>query len=78
MITEKSIDKYKEMFPEDECFYGEPSSLVYISHGEDTYGQPEDETNDIFMDRLVRCKKAGRNLFLEEWDVENIEEDVDY
>ena len=44
---------------------GEPS--VHFPNG-DAFVAPHDETMEAFLDRIERSKKAGRNLFFEEWE----------
>jgi len=67
MIPVECLEAYWEAYPDDECFYLEPSVDVIIGTADKSYEQPEGETKDIFMDRLKRSKEAGRNLFYEEW-----------
>ncbi len=71
MITSDCILKYQEQFNTYQCAYYEPSTppLVFIedSNGK-AYIQPENETDEIFLDRLERSITAGENLFFKEWD----------
>jgi hypothetical protein len=69
LISHKAIDAYRKVFPGDNCAYGEPGSLVFVEPegSDDAYLQPCDETEAIFLDRIERSRKAGRNLFCEEW-----------
>ena len=46
----------------------EPTQLtVYFENTDESYAWPEGETEAKFLDRIERSKKAGRNLFKEEW-----------
>lgn len=78
MIHPDSILKYHEAFPEDACGYAVPSSLVAIDSHVDqrTFISPIDEDDETFIDRIERSKEAGRNLFYEEWEEEEMEEGV--
>lgn len=69
MISEDAIMRYREAFPESDCFYGEPSEYVIVTFGSDapSHIQPEDETEKQFLERIERSKQAGKNLFEEEW-----------
>lgn len=67
-----TILKYREQYPEDGCAYLEPSNFVFVDNGEKVLLNPRDETDEIFLDRLERSKRAGRNLFYEEWTDEFI------
>lgn len=68
MIHEESMYKYREQYPEEECFFWEPSCNLCIvnADGEERLS-PTYETDEEFLDRLERSKQAGRNLFYEEW-----------
>lgn len=79
MLTDTCIEKYREQYPLDDCFYGEPNDLIMISNDENvTVIQPIDETEAVFLDRLERSKKAGKNLFFEEWNRFEYEEGMLY
>lgn len=77
-IPHESIEKYLELYAEDSCGYGEPSDRVLIEHGERCVIQPREETNEVFLDRIERCRKTGENLFLKEWPEFQYDEEVDY
>lgn len=76
MISEKSIDQYSKQFPDDYCGHMEPSDTVIIEDADgNCYEQPKNETDESFIDRLLRSKTAGKNLFYTEW--EPYDEDFD-
>ena len=69
MISPESMHKYKEVFG-TRCVYHEPGyGEVWVKDAETgkAYISPIDETDEIFLDRINRSIKAGRNLFYEEW-----------
>lgn len=81
MISSKSIDLYRRQYPEDEIINVIPSCFCSISNADRTMHvrEPYDgEADEIFLDRLERSKKAGKNLFFEEWEEEKIKEGVLY
>ena len=61
------VDLYQQQYPDDDCGFMEPDDYINIESGGRCVEQPEEETIESFIDRLERSKKAGRNLFLEEW-----------
>lgn len=79
MLSDKCIDIYEEQYPEDDCGYGEPGDKILIS---DNKGhlviEPENETDETFMERLKRSKECGRNLFYEEWVPFKYKDGVEY
>lgn len=78
MLSSKSIFEYRKQFPMDSCFFNEPGSGVLIESKskQKAFISPADETDEMFLDRLTRSKKVGRNLFYEEW--ETFEYNSDY
>ena len=71
MISGKCLTAYMEMYPENEY----PKSIMHylmcdgrlsIATGTTPRIQPDDETDETFMERLSRCTPE-RNVFLEEW-----------
>lgn len=69
MITPARINDYYSVFPKDSCAFLEPGNDLYIVSKETGIGyiSPKDEDDSIFLDRLERCKKDGKNYFYEEW-----------
>ena len=70
MLTSKSLWEYRRQFNTNKCFFAEPGNQIMILDEEtDNYHiSPFDETDEIFMDRLERCKKEQQNLFFKEWE----------
>lgn len=67
-----ALEEYCELFP-DYCMVLSIGSGRLITRLEDDpnsqrYISPPDENEDSFRDRLERSKKAGKNLFLDEWE----------
>lgn len=77
IISRECLQAYREAFPESDCFYGEPSSLVVVQEtdSEEAHIQPESETEAQFLGRIQRSKSEGRNLFYEEWPLLDYEPD---
>ena len=75
MISITVWKQYKAEFPSDHISYTALDDIVRIQHGKESWIEPEGETEDTFLDRIVRSKKTGRNLFCEEWDKEEWDED---
>lgn len=70
MISGTALKAYRETFSNSRCFHLETSTMLLIEkpgRKGKTYRQPSDETEEQFLDRIERSKKAGRNLFYEEW-----------
>lgn len=69
-LSSKSIFEYRKNFPSDSCFFNEPGSgiLIESKSKQKAFISPPDETDEIFLNRLIRCKETGRNLFYEEWE----------
>lgn len=79
MLTPKCIYEYRKQYPQDRCFYMEPSDIVIIINNKDKkYRQDIKETDIEFFDRLERSKKTGENLFYKEWEKFDFIEGVDY
>ena len=78
ILSEECLKLYKDMYPDDYIAYFVPSHEVIIESGDITYMQTSEETDEMFIDRLERCKSAGRNLFYEEWELFEFEDGVDY
>lgn len=70
MLTSECVWAYREQFNSNECIFAEPSNNIMITDKDSnkSYISPHDETEKIFMDRLVRCEREQRNLFFEEWE----------
>lgn len=69
MLSTKCVFEYRNQFPSDKCYFGEPGSQILIENGETAFISPFNETDKIFFDRLKRSREVGRNLFYEEWDI---------
>ncbi len=68
-MRDSMISAYEEAFPNSKVCFLMPSgdlSVVDFDNNRE-YRMPEDETEDIFMDRIRRSQEKGRNLFFEEW-----------
>ncbi len=78
-MTSESIEKYRKMYPNDGIGF-EISGGVSVERESDGAGfrGDENESDEVFLDRLERSKKAGRNLFYEEWEPFEYEDGVDY
>lgn len=73
MISKKCIAAYWQQYPDGAIGYKEPGTKLSVEENETlkAYVAPENETDDVFMDRLRRSKESGRNLFFEEWEEDN-------
>lgn len=72
MIQWSSIQQYRKQYPDDSCAYdavGYGEVLIKCSETGQIYKSPLQETDEVFLDRLSRCRTANRNLFYEEWQV---------
>lgn len=80
MISYSSILKYRDLYPNDFCAYGEPSDNVLISNNEtgESFVSPSDETDEVFLDRINRCKESNKNLFYDEWEKFEYKEGIIY
>lgn len=69
MLTEKSLEAYREQFHTNGCMFAEPGCNLMVKDAATgkAYISPCDETDEIFADRLERCKLENRNLFFKEW-----------
>lgn len=77
-LSKKCIDLYRAQYPGDHCGFEVPSGHFMIETGDTMYIQPENETKEAFMHRLERSRKAGRNLFYEEWETFEYDDDCEY
>lgn len=70
MLTEKNVYAYRKYFDTDNCAFAEPGNQIMVLNEETNiyHVSPPDETDEIFMDRLERCKKENKNLFFDEWN----------
>lgn len=71
MISWDNIVKYREQFNTNRCAYLEPDTLARVgveTEDGNTYIQPINETDDVFVNRLERSKIANENLFFKEWE----------
>lgn len=78
---DKCYDEYKKIYKHPHvCGFLEPSDDFSVSNEdtEKTYIMPENETLEAFLDRIERSKKAGKNLFYEEWEEFHYKEGVLY
>ena len=77
MIGIECIKKYKEIYPDDLCFYAEPGNQLIIENKslQKTFISPQDENETAFLVRLRRCADDGHNYFYDEW--EKYEENAD-
>ena len=80
MISYSCILKYRDAYPNDYCAYVEPSDNVLVCDNNNAISvvSPPDETDEAFMDRLSRSKKAGENLFYKEWKTFEYEKGMIY
>lgn len=77
-LKDECIDAYWEQYPEESCVRGEPGDELIVSVNETDYIQPNNETNEMFMNRLERSKERGKNLFAEEWERFEYDPGCDY
>ena len=79
-LSHNCLIAYHKQFPKGDCGFDDPSGKVGITDPKnDTYYlQPDGETDESFMDRLERSKKAERNLFYKEWKPFEYEQGCDY
>lgn len=66
-LNDACMFAYRKQYPRDACGFDEGTGYMAIEHRDTVYAQPEDETNESFMERLERGRQEGRNLFYEEW-----------
>lgn len=67
MISASCIFRYRKQYPNDRCFFSEPSSLVMIETKEQSFISPFAEDDKIFLERLERSKEHNHNFFYDEW-----------
>ena len=78
MISSKCWLKYMELFKTSSpMFYHVNDGSLMIEADGRTLIQPENETDESFMERLNRCTKE-HNVFLEEWEEFKYEPDCIY
>lgn len=78
MISESSLRLYEESGLEGQCMFVLPSCKPMIGFPDGlTYEAPWTETDEEFLDRIDRSKKVGRNLFREEWELDEISQGID-
>lgn len=79
-LSDRCLEAYWKQYPKGTCSRGEPGEAVFVSAKGKTYIQPDDETEDSFLDRLKRSKDQGENLFFSEWPQvpEDDEDDLCY
>lgn len=70
MLTSKSLWEYRKQFDTNKCVFAEPGNQIMVLNETTNtyYVSPPDETDEIFMNRLERCKKENKNLFFDEWN----------
>ncbi|MBP1545190.1 MAG: hypothetical protein J6A37_01150 [Oscillospiraceae bacterium] len=80
MLTSNCIDEYRNFFDTTLCAFCEPSDkiMVFCEETHTWYISPTNETDEMFKDRINRCKEEKRNLFFEEWEIFNPNVDVIY
>lgn len=80
MLTSKCIWAYRDFFNNNDCAFAEPGNQIMILNSVtgDCYLSPFNETDEIFFDRIERCKREQRNLFFEEWKPINYEKEKIY
>ncbi len=78
-ISDKCIDAYREQYPDDDCGIDECFGDVIICRAEDDvcFYNPKREDDEIFMDRLRRSQRLGKNLFYQEWKIFEYPENAD-
>jgi len=77
MISREALEQYSAVYPNDDIGYSNPDGLVMITIDGEDYIQPEDELETDFLARLARSKREGKNLFVDEWEREEIDADDD-
>ncbi|MEE3450908.1 MAG: hypothetical protein VZR27_09500 [Acutalibacteraceae bacterium] len=80
MISAKCIFKYREQYPNDRCYIGEPGSRVMIDSksSNKTFISPSNEDDKTFLERLEKSKQHNHNYFYEEWKTFQYEKDMMY
>ena len=77
-LSDKCVELYRDQYPEDCCGFLVPGCCFKIENEDAMYIQPENENDELFIDRLKRSKMAGRNLFYEEWETFEYDDDCVY
>ena len=77
-LSDKCVELYRDQYPEDSCGFLVPGCCFKIENEDTMYIQLENETDELFKDRLERSKMAGRNLFYEEWETFEYDDDCVY
>lgn len=78
MISESSLKAYMAAGFEGDCSLVPPVGMAMISFPDGkTYMATTDETDEEFLDRLERSKKAGRDLIREEWELDYLSRGID-
>lgn len=80
-MTNQSIsifDAYEASGLDGELAFLNSVTLAVCFPDETSYMAPHGETNADVLDRIERSKKAGRNLFIEEWEQWEPEPDCVY
>lgn len=79
MLSEKCMTAYRKQYPDDDCGYEECTGNIMIESADGKLFCPgTDETDEIFLERLDRSSKSGKNLFYEEWLSFEYQPDCDY
>lgn len=70
MLSSRCMQAYAASYPLDRCGLDEETETVIIERADGLMAvrEPAGETGTVFLKRLDRCRKTGRNLFFTEWD----------
>ena len=68
MVTMKCVKAYEAAGLDGRMMILMPD-MDCVSYGRASYVPTRDETEAQILDRIERSKKAGRNLFFEEWEL---------
>lgn len=75
----KCLKEYFKQYPKDRGGIDECADEIIIDSKKlkQSFIPPSDESPEKFMNRLERSRKAGRNLFYEEWNPFQYPDDAD-
>ena len=78
MLTEKCFEAYEASGLDGYLMILMPDRDSVNFDDDSTYVPDSNETEEVILDRIERSKKAGRNLFKEEWELWEPEPGVIY
>ena len=78
MLTQKCFEAYAASGLDGSLGVLMPNGDSVIFEDDTTYVPESNETEEQILDRIERSKKAGRNLFKEEWELWEPDPNLDY